>query len=65
MRSEDHHQYAPKYLKPRAAALIYGVHLDYFRKCVELRRERIEVTKRTHLYPVAALDRHFQQRRVK
>lgn len=53
----------PQFLSTRNAATIYGVHPDYFRKNEELRRERIVLTKRTHLYPVSVLDAHFNRRK--
>jgi hypothetical protein len=51
--------HAPKYLTSKAAAQVYGVHRDFFRKTAQLRRHRIIVTSRTHLYPVRALDAFF------
>lgn len=47
----------PKYLTPKVAAKIYGVHPDFFRK--HLRQHRTIINRRTHLYPVVELDRYF------
>jgi hypothetical protein len=55
---------AQKFMTARDAARVYGVHKDYFRKCPELRRQRIELTRRIHLYPVTVLDSHFFSRRT-
>jgi hypothetical protein len=55
----------PKYLTPKAAALIYGVHPDFFRKQPELRKHRIVINRRTHLYPVRVLDLFFRGRAPK
>lgn len=54
----------PKYLTARVAAQVYGVHRDFFRKTTELRRQRVVLTAKTHLYPVDALDAYFSQRRA-
>lgn len=47
----------PKYLTPKVAAKIYGVHPDFFRK--HLWEHRTIINRRTHLYPVVELDRFF------
>ena len=52
----------PKYLTPKAAAPIYGVYPDFFRKQPELRKYRSVINRRTHLYLVVALDRFFADR---
>jgi len=52
----------PKYLTPKAAAKIYGVHPDFFRKQSELRKYLSVINRRTHLYLVAGLDRFFAER---
>lgn len=49
----------PKYVTPKMAAVRYSVHKDFFRKCTELRRYRIVVNSRTHLYPVDRCDAYF------
>lgn len=54
----------PKYLNARDAAQVYGVHRDFFRKTPELRRHRIALSARTHLYPVVALDKFFADLRA-
>lgn len=54
----------PKYLTPRDAAVVYGVHRDFFRKTEELRRHRIPLNKRTHVYPVDKLDAFFEGKQV-
>ncbi len=56
--------FSPKYLSPRFAAEIYGVHRDFFRKNAELRRYRVVLNAKTHLYPVDALDAFFSSRMV-
>lgn len=55
---------APKYVTARVASQVYGVHRDFFRKTPELRRERVIVTAKTHLYPVEALDAFFSRSRA-
>jgi hypothetical protein len=63
-RATPSHEIPPKYLTARDAAPVYGVHRDFFRKTPELRRVRIVVSARTHLYPVAELDAFFSKRRA-
>jgi len=55
----------PKYLTARVAADIYGVHKDFFRKQPELRRSRVVLNSKTHVYPIAVLDRFFADRVLK
>jgi len=56
---------SPRYLSARMAAQVYGVHKDFFRKQPELRRSRIVLNAKTHVYPVAVLDRYFAERAMK
>lgn len=53
----------PKYVTARTAAEYFGVHRDFFRKTPEIRRHRIELNRKTHLYCIAALDEFFRSRR--
>jgi hypothetical protein len=57
--------YQPKYLRPATAAIVYGVHKDFFRKNSELRRSRVVINSKTHLYPVEVLDAFFANRVVR
>ena len=54
---------AARYATARDASEIFGVHRDFFRKTPELRRNRIELTKRTHLYDLDAVEEYFRKRR--
>ena len=53
-----------KYLTARNAARVYGVHRDFFRKQEDLRRHRVILSKKLHLYPVDKLDAFFRDRMV-
>jgi len=53
-----------RYVKTGDAARIFGVHRDYFRKNSELRRHRVVLSRRLHMYPIDVLYQHFESRRA-